>query len=115
MKNFETSGNKDLLKEIIGNDNPGITPNPSIEERLNYYYMLHKQKKKIYSNSFGGIFTWFFSGKNIIMKTGFAMFFISFFIFKTQFINPTDHSLSNRGFNNSQIVDTNFVTKDTCR
>lgn len=107
--------NNDRLKDIIMSDKPAIAPDYQIAERLNYYFMLHTQKKRIHYNSFTGIITWLFSFKNIAIKAIVAAFFISFFLLKPQITNSPAQIVSDSIYSTSFSVDTNFVRKDTCR
>jgi hypothetical protein len=96
-------------------DKPAIVPDYQITERLNYYYMLHAQKKKIHQNSFAEIITWLFSYKNIAIKAIVAIFLISFFLFRPQLTNSPTQIVSDSIYSTSFSVDTNLVKSDTCR
>lgn len=114
MENLYSFERKNL-GDLIKTDSPSIVPDPGIAERLNYYFMLKNQKLQVHSNSFTNIFSWLFSFKNIVLKTGIAVFFISFLFFRTQINNNPVHSMSDSCNSQYQLTDTNFVLKDTCK
>jgi hypothetical protein len=107
--------NDEEFKRIIRNDNPKISPDPAISERLNYHFLLKSPMQKIYSNSFAGFFIWLLSFKNIALKIGIAAVLFSLFLFQNQITDNPSTILGDTTSNQIQLVDTNYIYKDTCR
>ena len=105
-----------LFRKAVQHDNPGIEPNTAIAERLNYHYTLKQPTRKLYANSFAGMFVWLLSFKNIGIKASFLSICLAYFLFvgniKTGSGIP---ELSDTCQVHQLFVDTAFMVKDTSR
>ncbi|HEX2936552.1 MAG TPA: hypothetical protein VHO72_14445 [Bacteroidales bacterium] len=113
MAIFNLNSNEEL-KEVLRNDNPPIVPNPAIAERLNYHFLLKSPARKVHSNSFAGFAAWIFSAKSLALKAGLAVVFSSVILFKSQLNNNTSIISADTCLTKTQLVDTNYVFRDTC-
>lgn len=114
MSAFNLNSN-DELKNILRNDNPPIAPDPAIAERLNYHFLLKSPARKVHSNSFAGFAAWIFSVKSLALKTAIAVVFSSALFFKSELNNNSYIISADTCVMKNQLVDTNYVFKDTCR
>jgi len=73
-----------LFTQLLQNDKVG-KPDPAIEERLMYSYMLKSGRTKARQNSFASFFGWMFSGKGFGVK----MAMVSLVVFLSVFNNPS--------------------------
>ncbi len=106
--------NHEELKSILKNDNPGIAPDPAIAERLNYHFLLKSPGRKVQRNSFIGFAVWLFSVKSLALKTGVAVVFSSILLFKSELSNNVSIISPDTCVMKIQLVDTNYVFRDTC-
>jgi hypothetical protein len=106
--------NQDIFKKIIEADQIPVTPNPAIEERVNYYYRLQHSRHKVHSNSFAGCLGWILSGKALILKTGLAIAAAVFFMVKSPVIQNTSVITADTCTHKVLLTDTNTMVKDTC-
>ena len=114
MKN-KFSQNENLLRTALMNDEPGISPDKAIAERLNYTFSLAHPFRKVSMNSFAGMFSWIFSLKNVGVKAGIASACLAYMLlFGNIKTNPDDAKFSDGFRINTLAVDTNFTFKDTC-
>ena len=105
-----------LFRKAVLHDNPAIEPNPAIAERLNYYYTLKQPTRKLYSNSFSGMFVWMFSSKGAGLKAGFVSVCLSYFLFVGNIKNNSGYQeLSDTCMVHQMLVDTSYLAKDTCK
>ncbi len=105
-----------LLRNSIINDNPGIEPDKSVEDRLNYYFLMKKSCYKVHSNSFAGALIWLFSMKALGLKAGCATVCLAYFLFLGNINTKTVHQqYSDTCQLNTLAVDTNYMIKDTCK
>lgn len=90
------------LSEQFKNDELICKPDPAIKSRLDYTFLLKESQSKIRQNSFTGLFSWFFSLKNIPVKAALlsVVLFISVFNFQQKTGN----------FNTPTIDSTLFLT-----
>ncbi len=105
-----------LFREIISRDNPDIKPDKTIEERLNYYYLLKQPHRKVHMNSFAGMFVWLFSMKSFGVKASLVSVCLLYFLFLGN-MNNTDQHKNDSNINriSSTAIDTFCLTKDSCR
>lgn len=113
MRTFNLNNNEEL-KNVLRNDNPPIVPDPAIAERLNYHFLLKSPAQKVHSNSFVGFAAWIFSAKSLALKTSLAVVFSSIILFKSQLNNSTSIISADTCMMKTQLVDTNYVYRDTC-
>jgi hypothetical protein len=113
MRTFNLNSNEEL-KNVLRNDNPPIVPNPAIAERLNYHFLLKSPVRKVHSNSFVGFAAWIFSAKSLALKAGLAVVLSSVILFKSQLSNNTSIISADTCLTKTQLVDTNYVFRDTC-
>ena len=105
-----------LFRNSIINDNQGIEPDKSIEDRLNNYFLMKKSSHKVHSNSFAGVLIWLFSLKTLGLKAGFATVCLAYFLFLGNMNTKTVHQqYSDTCQLNTLTVDTNYMVKDTCK
>lgn len=106
MKTFDNK----TIQNIIQNDQPGIHPDPAIEERLLYSYRLKRASGKIHRNSFLP-FAGFLSGKFMVLKVSAV---VAFFILTFHF-QPWESGGIKDSFlcDSSQVVKQNIQIQDT--
>jgi len=105
-----------LFRKAIMQDSPAIEPNPAIAERLNYYYTFKQPTRKLYSNSFAGMFVWLFSLKGVGLKAGFVSACLAYFLFVGNIKNNVGlQDLSDTCQVHQMLIDTNYLAKDTCK
>ncbi|MCG6188569.1 hypothetical protein [Maribellus maritimus] len=117
MKNELTDN---YLSKAFQNDKLDCTPDSSIKSRLDYTFMLKESQNKIRQNSFLGLFTWIFSGKNLPLKAAFISLLVLLSIFNFQqkpgnFESPVVDSASvlTIPFNIDSVTNKPFKS-DTC-
>ena len=114
MKN-KYSHNENLLRNALLSDVPGISPDKAIAERLNYHFLLTHPFRRVYLNSFAGMFSWIFSLKNFGFKASLASALLAYMLLFGNIKNNSDGSKFTDGYQiNTLAVDTNFTFKDTC-
>ncbi|HKJ44089.1 MAG TPA: hypothetical protein VKA27_18475 [Sunxiuqinia sp.] len=101
------------LKELIRKDAVG-QPNTSVEDRLNYAFMLKSSRLKVRQNSFSGFFGWFFSMKGMGVKTAIAGILLAFVMLKPQIgMTPGSASpLDSLSINQSSVIDSTVFQAD---
>lgn len=113
MRTFNLNNNEEL-KNVLRKDNPSLTPDPAIAERLNYHFLIKSPARKVQSNSFLGFAAWIFSAKSLALKTAFAVIFSGVILFKSQLNNNASFISSDTCIMKNQLVDTNYIYRDTC-
>ena len=114
MKN-KFSQNENFLRNAIINDAPGIQPEKAIAERLHYHFLITHPFRRVYLNSFTGMFSWIFSLKNIGFKASLASACLAYLLLFGNIDKNSDGSKFSDGFQiNTLAIDTNFTFKDTC-
>lgn len=113
MATFNLNSNEEL-KNVLSKDNPPIVPDPAITERLHYHFLLKSPARKVHSNSFVGFAAWIFSAKSLVLKAGLAVVFSSVILLKSQLSNNTSIISADTCITKNQLVDTNYVYRDTC-
>ena len=89
------------LFDLMQNDRAGM-PNPGIENRLMYTFMLKNGTSALRQNSFAGFTGWFFSFKNIGVKTAVLSCLFIFTLMNTNLHQKQA---------NSVVCDSTFVEK----
>lgn len=81
MQNNSYDKELKILFEKDGND---LSPDPGIQERLNYAFMLNSSQYKTRQNSFVGFAAWIFSWSNLPLKAAMVamVLFVSLFNFQ---------------------------------
>jgi hypothetical protein len=103
-----------LLHKTTINDCPEITPNPAVEDRLIYYFLLKQPAKKIKSNSIISITNWAFSLKGIALKTSIATACLVGALFMSNIRQSSNINIMPDSCQISPIiVDSNYLAKDT--
>jgi len=108
------------LSELFKNDVLSSKPDPAIKSRLDYTFLLKESRSKIRQNSFTGLFTWFFSLKDLPVKAALFSVVMLFSVFNFQqksgnFNTPTIDStlVLTIPFNIDSVVSKPF-RGDTC-
>lgn len=108
------NNSSDMFKKAILADELSIVPDPSIEQRVNYYFKLQHSRQKVHQNSFAGFLLWLVSGKTLLLKTSFAAIVALFLMLKS----PVSHNHSaitgDTCASKALLVDSNAIVKDTC-
>ena len=72
--------------ELFKNDELSTKPDSAIKSRLDYTFLLKESQSKIRQNSFTGLFTWFFSIKNLPVKAALFSVVMLFSVFRNNFV-----------------------------
>ena len=64
------------ITRLFEKDSNGISPDTSVQERLEYTFMVKSSNYKTAQNSFGGVFTWIFSWSDIPLKAALVSFIL---------------------------------------
>lgn len=72
-----------LLNQLLHADQVG-KPDPGIEDRLMYAYLLKSRVSKLRQNSFSHFFGWLLSFQNLWLKTGLVSVILFFSLMNTQ-------------------------------
>ncbi len=72
-----------LFAELLLNDRVG-TPDPAIEDRLMYFFLLKSGASKPRQNSFASFFGWLFSVQSLGLKTGLVSVILFFSVMNSQ-------------------------------
>jgi hypothetical protein len=115
MKNI-LNRREQLFRKAVTYDNPNISADKAIEERLNYYFSLKQPRSKIHMNSFSGMFLWIFSIKSMGFKASLASVVLAYFLFFGNIKNGSDsRNYSDTCRIHTLLADTNYLVKDTCK
>jgi len=106
-----------LFRESVLQDNLNIEPNKSIETRLNSYFLIQNASRKVHANSFEGIFVNLFSTKLLgYMAGGVAAACLGYSLFVGNVnTKPINQQYADSCYQNTFVVDSNLIVKDTCR
>lgn len=100
-----------LFARLLECDRVG-EPDPAIEDRLMYSFMLKSVASKPRQNSFAGFFGWIFSVKSLALKTGLVSAILFFSLMNNQIgIEPGSSAAPDSLFTKStQVADsTGFI------
>ena len=113
MKNT-FSHDEQLLRKILGSDDPGIRPRQTVFERLHIHFLVIHPARRV-QNSFAGFFSWVFTNRNMAFKASLASVMLAYLVLLGNFgSNSNDPLHQGQAKGNALVVDTNFLHKDTC-
>jgi hypothetical protein len=110
-----TKKNSDqFYSQLLKNDQIG-SPDPAIEDRLMYSFLLKNSSSNVRQNSFSNFLGWLFSAQSLGLKTGLVSVVLFFSVINTQHVSITS---SDSLFNKRILVadSTSFIqTIDSIR
>ena len=92
MEKQELNNYEAFLKDIVGNDNIGIEPDPEIRNRLINHMNLQNRNSEIQKNSILGMILSFFTLQHLGFKTALISVAIIFSFFFGNFINNKNNN-----------------------
>ena len=108
--------NEKFFRHLITNDPLKMEADKSIEQRINYAFMLQSPARKIHANSFDSFFSFLISFKQLGLKTAFATVLLFCFLYAGNFQSHNSSiQLADSCKVKSLVVDSNYMAKDTCK
>jgi hypothetical protein len=104
----------DILRSSLQNDKLEVCPNPAIEQRVQYHYLLKNSSARVRSNSFVGFASWIFSLQGLGIKTSLAVICMVVMLFGGSFHQSSNRNLlTDTSLVAPALIDSNYLVKDT--
>jgi hypothetical protein len=100
-----------LFSQLLQNDHVG-KPDPGIEDRLMYSYMLKSRVSKLRQNSFSSFFGWILSFQNLWLKTGLVSVVLFFSLMNNQLLLTPGSIMASDSLYTQRVLladSTNFI------